>query len=96
MKVGDTKVVSLEGFAVGEAVVEDISDGKVTLYIPATRVQFALRQELDVPAPEVDRAMAGTTEPAGTNESEASASADNNVEQEQSLRNADLDSSAVD
>lgn len=72
MKVGDQMVVRLENFDVAMATIEHIEDGKATILIPATRIVMGVRQELAPLNPEVDRIFAGTTEPKGTNESDAS------------------------
>lgn len=72
MKAGDQLPVSISGFDVAAAVIEDISDGKATVYIPATRVQFGVRTELEPVTPEVDRIFGGMVEDQQSNASEAS------------------------
>lgn len=46
MKIGDQLPVEMQGLQVGVGIIEDISDGKATIVIPATRVQFAIRSSL--------------------------------------------------
>lgn len=58
MKVGDEILVNMGGFDVANAVIEDISDGKATIYIPATRVVMGVKSTLTDLAPEVDRDVA--------------------------------------
>lgn len=98
MKVGDQLSVQLEGHTVGVATIEDISDGKATILIPATRVVMGVRQSLvaDV-APETDRVFAGTAETSEPNTSDASEEAESAaVEEGVSLSQQNLDSSALD
>lgn len=72
MKQGDELAVSIEGITVGAAIVEEVYDGKVTIFIPATRVVMGIRTSLtaDTGAPEVDRTL-GTQVDHGDTTSEA-------------------------
>ena len=94
MKVGDQLVVSLEGHQVGMATIEDISDGKATIIIPATRVVMGVKQSLTELAPETDRVFAGVAEGGGSEESPAVQ--ETNEEAPKSLREMDLDTTALD
>lgn len=99
MKVGEHLKVFIEGYEVGYAQIEDISDGKATLIIPATRVVMGVKQSLvDIePEVETDRVLAGVAEAVGDEGSDAADEAESAVEQERkSLRERDLDSSDID
>jgi hypothetical protein len=98
MKVGDQMVVNLGNFEVGMATIEDISDGKATILIPATRVVMAVKQSLAPLNPEVDRVFGGL-ETTGGNESDASEAVNTQVQapaEPVSLREMQLDDTAVD
>lgn len=121
--VGTALEVKLEDHVVAQGVVTEISDGKVYIDIPATRVVMGLKTSLGEPpvqTPEVEHQFAGTVEPNGDDSSEAIEQANQtftnvpppNPEQTQpnagtqpaqqitvsneSLRNQQLDSSALD
>ncbi len=50
MKVGDEEVVTLRGFEVARAIVEDIQGDEVILILPATRIRMGLKTDLgDLP-----------------------------------------------
>ena len=59
MNVGDKLAVRVDRFDVAFATIDDISDGKVTMTIPATRIVMPVRYELaDVEyTPETDRVI---------------------------------------
>lgn len=90
MKVGTTFPIVVEGFKVGEAVVESTDGDTATLVIPALRVTMGLATsltDLEVEEPSVEHVITGVDRPTGLNPEDVS---------DVSLRNMDLDSSAVD
>lgn len=96
MKAGDELTITMEGFSVGTAVIEQIEDGKATIYIPATRVVMGVKQSLTDVDPEVDRIAGTINDGVGGGTSEA-------IEQQikaddvgDGLSRTNLDSSAVD
>lgn len=66
MNVGDKLAVRVDRFDVAFATIDDISDGKVTMTIPATRIVMPVRYELaDVEySPETDRVISEHVETA--------------------------------
>lgn len=55
MKAGTQLPVTVEGFNVATAVIEEIADGRATIYIPATRFVLGIQTSLTDLTPEVDR-----------------------------------------
>lgn len=86
--VGSTLELKLNDFTVANGVVTEISEGKVYIDIPATRVVMGLRTSLGEPPahePEVEHQLAGMATPANDGGSEAQDAVNNGtpVQQEQ-------------
>ena len=64
MNKGDKLTVSVGGIEVGQATIEEISEGKAYIMIPAMRVVAAVRTSLEPPvpvAPESETIVDGVT-----------------------------------
>lgn len=82
--VGSTLELKLNEFVVAAGTVTEISEGKVYIDIPATRVVMGLKTSLGEPPvvePEVEHQFAGTVEPEGDASSPAIDEANTGVDQ---------------
>lgn len=96
MKIGDRISVSMAGFEVTEAIIEDIDDGKATIFIPATRVVMGVATSLtDLPDEGTDRVILGNQhEESGPSVAVEQHNSKDDVGE--GIRGAKLDSSAID
>lgn len=94
MKIGDRLSVTMEGFEVAEAIIEDIDDGKATLFIPATRVVMGVATSLtDLPEEGSERILSGK---ADNTPSTSPAQDAHNDDVGEGIHGKELDSSAID
>ena len=101
MRIGHRFTVYVEGLAVAEAYVEDIEDGKVTVRVPETRFVAGMNVSLSDTEPEVDRQLSSEvdrpdTPPPSSHAAGTVVSEPEVNEPAVSLRDLDMDSSAID
>lgn len=75
MKTGDQLVVSMGGFEVAMATIEEVADGKAIISIPATRVVMGVKTSLTDLTPEVEQNLLGAVREDGSDLSSAASDA---------------------